>query len=146
MKVDVVTRVTIDASPSEVFEYLSDLKYHYLWNPQMRDVKPVTVLKQGMTYDTINSVLGVKITSTNKVFIFDKDEKLGLVNESGPVHYRVIFQLVTKAEKTQVVCTTEVSTDSQAFAFTQPVLKVLAQRELQTDMQALKLAVEHKLV
>jgi hypothetical protein len=43
------------------------------------------------------------------------------------------------------VCATTVSSDNKAFAFAAPVLKALARRELQTDMQALKLAVEHHL-
>lgn len=145
MKADVVTRITISASPQEVFNYLSDLKYHYIWNPQTRRIYPVTILKKGTVYNTENVVLGMVINSQNKVVKFVKDKEIQLVNETGQLHYCVNFQLLPKGKKTQVVCDTQVSTDGRYFSFAKPVLKLLAQRELQTDMRALKLAVEHKL-
>ncbi len=35
MKVHVVAQITIAASGTEIFAYLANLKYHYLWNPQL---------------------------------------------------------------------------------------------------------------
>jgi carbon monoxide dehydrogenase subunit G len=145
MKVNVVTRITIKATPEQVFTYLSDLKYHYLWNPQIREVKPVVKLKKGMTYTTNNVVLGMKLNANNKVVKFIKNREIELINETGLVHYCVNYLVVPKGKWTQVVCTTAVSVDANYFSFAKPVLKLLAQRELQTDMQALKLAVENNL-
>lgn len=66
-------------------------------------------------------------------------------NKTGLVRYRAHFQLKSKDDYTLVTCATTVSTDARAFAFAAPILTRLARRELQTDMQALKLAVEHQL-
>jgi hypothetical protein len=145
MKASVVTRVTIAAKPSEVFTYLIDLRYHYLWNPQLQEITPIIKLKQGAVYKTLSRVLGMTIKASNEVTKFTQNQELELVNKTGLVAYRANFRLLTKAGKTQVICNTTVSSDINAFAFTVPVLSRLARRELQTDMQALKLAVEHKL-
>ena len=145
MKVNVVTKVIIASKPSDVFLYLSDLRYHYLWNPQTQSISSQKKLKLGATYKTVNLVLGVKIQSNNKVTKLVSNKELELENNTGLVHYRAHFWLKSVRGKTQLTCTTEVSADSNAFAFAAPVMKLLARRELQTDMQALKVAVEHKL-
>jgi hypothetical protein len=145
MEVRVITRITIEAQPSQIFNYLSDLKYHYLWNPQMRKITPVIKLRKGSKYNTESIVLGVRINSSNKVQKFVKNDELEIVNDTGQVHYCVNYKLLPKGKKTQLVCSTVVSTVSGYFSFAKPVLKLLAQRELQTDMQALKLAVENDL-
>lgn len=61
------------------------------------------------------------------------------------MHYVANFRLQGRGDSTLVTCSTTVTAASAAFAFTAPILKRLARRELQTDMQALKLAVENGL-
>lgn len=38
MEAKVSTKITINASPHEVFDYVTDLKHHYLWNPQIHAI------------------------------------------------------------------------------------------------------------
>jgi hypothetical protein len=139
----VVTKVSIAAEPAAVFKYLTDLKYHYLWNPQLQSIEPITKLKEGSTYKTTSVVLGVRINAKNEVTKFVKDKELELINNTGMVKYRASFKLSPKPHKTEVACSIVVSSDSHAYAFATPVLKLLARRELQIDLQSLKLAVEH---
>jgi hypothetical protein len=145
MQVSVVTRVTIDAKQETVFCYLSQLKYHYLWNPHMRKISPIIELKRGQTYEVETVILGVLIKNINKVAKFNKNKEIEIVNNTGQIRYSVNYRLQTVEGKTQVRCTTVVTAVSNYFAFARPVLRSIAQRELQTDMKALKLAVEHQL-
>ena len=145
MQARVVARTSIKASPSEVFDYLRDLNTHFLWNPPLISIKPITKLQLGSEYKSSSMILGVKVSGVNKVCKFLEDKELELENNTGILKYRVNYRLSTKEGKTQLVCTTEVSSDSNAFAFAKPVLKLLARRELQTDLKALTIAVENQL-
>jgi hypothetical protein len=93
----------------------------------------------------VSLMLGVKVKSTNKVTRFVAGRELELQNTTGTVQFKVNFHLASKYKNTLVVCSTTVSSDIQAFAFSGPILRKLAQRELQSDMQALKIAVENQL-
>jgi hypothetical protein len=145
MKAHVTARVSIKADPAGVFHYISDLHLHYLWNPFLIELSPVTVLRLGKVYKSTSMLLGVKVQGENKVSKFIKDSELELENSAGLLKYRVNYRLQTKQDKTILTCTTEVSSDRNAFVLTKPVLKLLARRELQTDLKALKIAVENNL-
>jgi hypothetical protein len=145
MKVRITSQITIAAKPDYVFEYLKDLRYHYLWNPQIRMIEPEIKLKIGSIYKTTSVVLGKSIKATNTVTKFTDGRELELENNTGMVHYRANFRLTAKSSKTLVVCNTWVDSDNRAFAFARPVLEILARRELQSDLQALKIAAEHSL-
>jgi uncharacterized membrane protein len=145
MRVNVATKITIAAPAREVFRYLTDLKYTHLWNPQIKQLSSKKVLKLNSTYETTSQVLGITIQSVNVVTKYIPNKELQIENNTGTVHYRANFRLVPKTPKSLVLtCTTTVSSDYKAFAFSGPVLKLLARRELQTDLQALKIAVEHQ--
>ena len=145
MKVRLTTQVTINASPKDVFKYLKDLHYHHLWNPQIRTIEPKIILKPGSVYKTTSVVLGKRLSAENTVIKFKEGQELALENTTGLVHYHAGFHLQSKGGKTLLICDTSVDSDSRAFAFAKPVLEVLARRELQSDLQALKIAVEHEL-
>jgi hypothetical protein len=145
MKTSVVTQISIKAKPAEVFEYLTNLKYHYLWNPQVQSLSSAESLKLGSEYESVSLVLGVKIRAKNVVSKFTSSKELELENKTGLVKYRASFRLQRAGSSTLLICSTTVSADSEAFAFAKPVLRMLARRELQTDLQALKIAVENKL-
>jgi carbon monoxide dehydrogenase subunit G len=145
MHTTIKTQVGIKAPPADVFKYLSDLKYHHLWNPQIQSFSSKERLALGSKYKTESQVLGVKIKSNNEVTKFANPEEIEIANNTGTVKYKANFKLVDKEGGTFLTCSTTVSTDSEAFAFAKPVLKLLARRELQSDLQALKLAVEHRL-
>jgi hypothetical protein len=143
MKVNVVARVTIDALPAAVFSYIADLRYHPIWNPPLVSVSPLTKLKKGMRYTSTTILLGVKVQHQNQVTKFVSGKEVEICNKTGLLQYRVLYQLRAKGKKQTVLIThTTVSSDSRAFAVTTPVLKVLAHRELYTDLRALKALVE----
>lgn len=145
MKAKVVTKVTIASDKTAVFKYLKDLRLHFLWNPHLESLKPLATLKLGAEYDSVGLMLGKKLYTHNTVKKFVPDQELELENHTGMVHYRVNYSLQTQADKTILTCNTVVSSESKAFAFAKPVLELLARRELQADLQALKIAVEQKL-
>jgi hypothetical protein len=145
MKATITTRVGIAANRTLVFEYLTNLKYHYLWNPHLRNISEHGALKLGSTYNSVSLILGIKIQGLNKVTKFEPLNELEIQNNIGAVHYRARYQITDKDKKTLVTCTTTVSTNGSAFVFTVPILKTLARRELQTDLQALKVAIENRL-
>lgn len=145
MKTFVVTQITIASHPSKVFDYLMDLKYHHLWNPQLQSITPIKKLSLGEEYETSSMVLGIKIRAKNVVSKFVSMQELEIQNNTGLVKYRASFKVRPSGNESVVICKTIVSADGEAFAFAKPILKVLARRELQTDMQALKIAVENQL-
>lgn len=146
MKAKVVTRVSIGATADEVFKYLTDLKYMHLWNPQLKAASSQKVLRLNSTYQTVSIVLGITIEALNMVTEYVPGKLLQVENTTGNIHYLVNFRLTRKNRATTMLtCTTTVWSESLAFAFSTPVLKLLARRELQTDLQALKIAVENQL-
>lgn len=145
MTSSVVSRVTINADPKDVFKYLSDTNYHLLWNPHLKSLEPKRPLKQGDSYRTTSSFLGVEVAGKNRVTKLRADQEMHIENDTGTLKYRVRYQLKSHSQPTLLVCTTEVSADGNSFAFTLPILKMLARRELQSDLKALKLAVEQNL-
>ncbi len=145
MQVNITSKVDIGVKPSEIFTYLTDLKRHYLWNPHLRKVAPLNSLKLGVTYRSTSLLLGIEVRGSNKVVKYIQNREIEIANSTGTIHYRVNYKLLNNTSKTQVVCTTHVSSDHKSFAFTQPILKLLARRELQSDLEALKIAVENQL-
>ena len=142
IRVSIASSTIVAARPAEVFKYLTNRKYHYLWNPQIYSISPMGALKLGSRYETESLVLGVSIKSTNIVTKFVPPKEFELENKLGLVQYKTNFKLNSKAAKTSVICSTTLFTEHRAFAFSIPIFKRLAKRELQTDMQALKIAVE----
>lgn len=145
MKATFITRVRIAADQDLVFEYLTHLKYHQLWNPQTRKVSSKSRLQLGSTFNTTLVILGIKIHARNVVTVLSEPREFEIKNVTGTVHYVSNIKLRKWLGKTLVISTTTVSTDSKAFVFTMPTMKRLARRELKTDMQALKVAVENRL-
>ena len=145
MTSSVVSRVSINTTPSEVFRYLTDPEYHFLWNPHLRSMSPRVLLKEGSSYKTSSLLLGIQVTSLNHVTKLAANRELQIENTTGTLKYRVNYSLQPDKKTTLLICTTELSTDGKAFVYTQPILKMLARRELQSDLKALKLAVEKKL-
>lgn len=144
-KFQLQTRVSINATPEAVFKYLKHLKYHYLWNPPQQTIEPIISLKKGSQYKTTSVILGKKLEALNTVTKFRENLELELENTTGLVHFVVNFKLTGESGKTQLICNSILDSDSKAFAFAKPVLEVLARRELQTDLKALKIAVENQL-
>ncbi len=144
-QVTVSTQITITADKHAVFKYISDLRYHYLWNPQLQLISSQKALKLGSTYKTESQVLGITITAFNRVTLFIPVKEIEIQNKFGSVKYTVHFKLAERGSKTRITLSTTVSTDSAVFGFALPVLKKLALRELRTDLNALKVAVEQRL-
>jgi hypothetical protein len=146
MNTYVVTRINIAAQPAEIFEYLTDLRYHHLWNPQVESISTTAPLILGGGFDSVSIVLGVQIYAKNVVTKLVKPTELELENTTGLVKYRAYFRLKAMGdEETLLICKTTVSSDSGAFSFAKPILKTLARRELQSDLKALQTAVEQRL-
>src|SRR4051812_45470215 len=125
MKAHVVAQISIKAKPAAVFPYLSELRYHYFWNPSLIDLSPVKTLRPGTAYKSTSILLGIKVQCNNKVSKLDENSELEIENITGPLQYRVNYSLQPQTGKTMLVCTTEVSAESEAFAFARPVLKLL---------------------
>ena len=146
MKTNLVAQIVITAKKPEVFTYLANLTYHHLWNPHLLSITPKTNIKLGTTYRTSSLLLGIKVRGANKVTKFSPDKEVEIQNTTGALQYRVNYRLHSDGNsKTLVACTTSISSTGEAFAFAAPVLKLLARREIQADLQALKIAVERQL-
>lgn len=146
MKANIVTQITVSAPIKEVFRYLTDLKYVRLWNPQVKHVSSKKVLKLHSTYKTVSEVLGITIEAENVVTKYARDAELQIENKTGTIRYTANFRLAPRDKGgVLLVCAATVASYNRAFAFTEPVLKLLARRELQTDLQALKIAVENQI-
>lgn len=140
------TSINIKAKPTDVFEYIKNLKYYYYWNPSLRMLSHEGELEEGMTYESESVVLrDIVIKSQNVVTKLVPNKEIDVTNNMGTVKYDSSITLTDRSHATLVVCRIDVLTESRAFGLTLPVLKQLAQRELQTDLQALKFAVENNI-
>ena len=138
--------MSISAPPAAVFAYLADPQLHYLWNPHLRTVSAYGLFKQGSRYSTTSMMLGTKIENDNRITRFEKDSLMEIQSQGGTIEFTVEYRLRPEESMTTVECNTSVTATGKTFAFAKPVLKLLAQRELQSDLQALKIAVEQKLM
>lgn len=139
-------KVSIKAEPDEVFLYFANLKYHYLWNPTLREITPEKELSVGLSYHTKAKLLGgITVSSQNSVVELTPSKKLVLENRLGNVKYAAVFTLTKRRLNTIVACIISIDTKAQILGMTQPVLKQLANRELESNLYYLKLAVEHKM-
>ncbi len=145
MKASVAARLSIRASPAEVFVYFREVKLHPVWNPRLQTVSPLSKLKLGSTYNSESLLLGIKTSARNTVTKYVKDREIEIKNDTGILHYSANYKLVSIGSKTLVTCITEVSSDKDAFKLAKPMLKLLAKREVQTDLYLLRQAVEEKI-
>lgn len=145
METTVTTKITISSTPKKIFKYLCHLKYHYLWNPHLRKIHPVTSLKLGQIYETESLLLGIAVKGKNTVTKFISEQELQIENSTGSIQYSVNYRLSAKPDHVVLTCITRVSSKQKIFKFTATVMKTLAQRELQSDLQALKIAAEQQL-
>jgi len=144
MQTRVSSQVTIHDTPSRVFTYLTELKRHYLWNPHLKDVKPLIKVQADTIYRTRSWLFGIEVRGLNKIVNYVPNKELGIENDTGLLHYKVNYTLSRKGKNTVLECDTEVFADSKAWAFAKPVMKQLARRELQADLELLKIAVEQR--
>ncbi len=144
-KATVVSTIQIDADPDDIFKYLSHLKYHTLWNPHLRKISANHRLKLGSTYNTESLILNIRLPARNTVTKFSESNELEIENTIGTLRWKINFKLKPNGGTVLVICSGEVSAERKSFVFTAPILKQLARREMQTDLQSLKIAVEHNL-
>jgi len=145
-KITSESKIIIKASPREVYKYLSHLKYYYLWNSSLRYLSYEGPLKKGVSFDSENIILHKNvIKGHNIVTAIEPNKKIETENKIGMIKYKQMFQLKEQANSTQVTTKIVVLTPAQTFGLTTPILKILANRELKTDLQALKIVVENKL-
>ncbi len=145
MKASVAARLSIRASPAEVFMYFREVKLHPTWNPKLQSVKPGSKLKLGSVYRSESMLFGIKTSASNTVTKYVKDREFEIKNDTGILHYSANYKIMPIGNKTLVTCTTEVSSDKDAFKLAKPMLKLIAKREIQTDLHLLRLAVEEKI-
>lgn len=145
MNASVAARLSIRASPAEIFVYFREVKLHHIWNPRVQSVKPLSKLKLGSVYKSESILLGIKTNASNTVTRYIKDQEIEIKIDIGILHYVANYRLVPVGHKTLVICKTEVSSDKDAFKLAKPMLKLLAKREIQTDLHLLRLAVEEKI-
>jgi hypothetical protein len=145
MTSSVVSKISINAKPPQIFKYLRDTNYHLLWNPHLQSLTPMKRLQEGDSYTTSSLLLGVKVNGKIRVTKLKPNIEMQVENNTGTLTYKVNYKLQSNSLPTVLVCTTEVSASGPSFAFTAPILKMLARRELQSDLKALKLAVEQEL-
>jgi len=138
----VVTKIQIAATPATVFTYLDDLNHHKEWNPHLTSIQPLVKLAEGVTYQTVSSVMGVKVRSKIVVKELVPGKKLTIESKTGLLQYCITYQLKPAEGGTLLRCTTLVSAEGRAFAFARPLLSELANREINRDLQALKQAAE----
>lgn len=85
------------------------------------------------------------IEANNTVTSFVPPKELAIENSMGNIHYIAKFRFAPQQGKTSVRLSVSLSTKSKMYVFTKPVLTQLALRELRTDLQALKIAIENNL-
>jgi len=145
-KIYTLNNIVIKAPASEVFKYLADLHYHYLWNPNLRDIVNPRILSLGDTYQTKTIIFNKNvIESSNVIYQFKTNKIIAMENKLGLVKYKCIFTLNEDKGTTKVTTRIDIITETKLFGLTATVLKRLANNELQSDLAALKIAVENKL-
>jgi len=145
MRARIVTEVNITSSPKEVFRYLENLEYHRLWNPHLVRIPPRKKLEVGSQYKAVSMMFGIEVRSNNVVSKLVPDKELQIENRTGTILYSVNYKLKKESPSVKLVCSTSVSSTAKVIGLSAPLLKVLAKRELESDLQALKVAVEQRL-
>lgn len=136
-------QVNIQAPVADVFAFLIDLDRHQLWNTGLLEVGKTGLLREGMAYATVSSLMGRTFQGRNKVTALAKDQRLTIENQSGPVSYTVTYELGGEDEMTRLTCRCDISGQMSFFNLAAPLLEYLAQSRLEADLKMLKVLVEH---
>lgn len=146
MRTTVTADIRIAADITEVFEYLTNLKYHYLWNPQVSSISTTDHLKLGSAFDSESRILGATVRATNIVTEYESPKALSFVSKIGSVEYNAQFKLHTEGKETAVDLSLSVDNAPPVIRkLPESILQQVALREIRTDLQALKIAVENYL-
>lgn len=145
MRTSITTHTSIKASPAQVFAYLSNLKLHYLWNPQIVSISSHRQLKLGSKYMTESRLLGLTITATNSVTKFNPPTEIMIENTTGSVQYQVHFVLEPLGDETDVNLSISLTTNIPALLVSGSILRRFARHEIKSDLYSLKIAVESHL-
>lgn len=137
-------QVNIKAPVADVFAFLIDLDRHRLWNTGLLEVGKTGLLREGMTYSTVSSLMGRTFQGRNRVSTLRKNQILGIENQSGPVSYSVTYELAAVDETTTMLaCRCDISGQMSFFDLAAPLLEYLAQSRLEADLKMFQVLVEH---
>lgn len=139
----VVSEILINSTPERVFSLLSVLKNHYLWNPSLKKLSSEGALKLGSHYEADSLILKkTSVKSRTIIESFEPNKSITFKSRMGTINYTQHFSLNSQNNQTLLHTEVNILTKSQPFGLTVPVLKELANTELNTDLSLLKIAAE----
>lgn len=142
----IVVKNSIAATPAAVFDCLSNLDTHTVWNAGLVETIPKGRLKLGTEYSSVNQLMGRRIESRNKVADFAENRLIRLVNRTGPLSYDIEYLLGPHVDgETSITCICRISGQVTYFQMAAPLLEYLAEAKLEAALASLKLLVEHGL-
>ncbi len=146
-KITASSSITIKAEPKDVFKYISQPKYFYLWNPSLRSLSSDKPLKLNSQFESESVILkNISIKSNNTVTDYIEDKKIVFENSFGLIKYKQIYNLKRSRNiYTILKLKVDIITKSQILGLTTPVLTRLANNELKMDLNSLKVVVENKI-
>ena len=135
--------VLINRPQQEVFDFVSDPTKNVEWqsialSAEWTSKGPIGV---GSTLHSVDRFLGRKMESTAKVTIWDPPNRTTMKSASGPFAFEIAFELESKENGTQL--TMSVTAEFRGFfKIAEGLAARQAQKQIDTDLEALKLVLE----
>ena len=135
--------VWINCPQQEVFDFVSNPAKNTEWQSIAQSAEwtsegPVGV---GSALRSVDRFLGRKIESTAEVTIWDPPDRMTFKSVSGPFAFEIAFELESKENGTQL--TMSVTAEFRGFfKVAEGLAARQAQKQIDTDLEALKLVLE----
>jgi uncharacterized membrane protein len=134
---------TVEAPPTVVFEYLTDLEKGPVWQSSLLEahLSPEGPIHKGTEISEVRKFLGRKIESTVEVTEFEPDRLFGGRVLSGPVPWEFLYRLEEADGSTRVDFHME-GEPGGFFRLAEPLVIRTVEKQLVNDLSTFKELVE----
>lgn len=131
--------VVIDRPVEEVFAFLNDAEKLPQWNTAITDARQTSQgpIGVGTTFHLSAQFLGRRMDSQSEVTAYEPNQQISYKTKSGPVPMDATYKLEPAGGATRVLEVIEAEPGS-FFRLAEPVLKRMAQRQMETSLSNLK--------
>jgi uncharacterized protein YndB with AHSA1/START domain len=131
----------IQRAPSEVFDYLTDLRSIGAWQSSVVEARCETRLAAGVRWQEVRRFMGRTMEGTMVVTAFEPHRRFAAESAGGPLPVRFGWELEPSAGGTRVTFRAEAD---GSFGLAAPLLTRRAKKQVQADLATAKRLLESR--
>ena len=135
--------ILFDLPRVKVYEALNFLDNYPLWNQNILCVSKSGRLVENMIIE-MESMVGDKLVSSNlEIIKLIPNESIEMINNSGVISYRIIYQLLDMApNESELICMVQFAFRNFSMDLARPGIEAMAGQRIRTNLTNLKVLLE----